>query len=215
MFLNKVLYLGVVFTLFSSLLWADAGFKAGAIFERIERKGYLYVTCEDTITDVKKDVIHFCHQDILQQKGTSQQTNSSLFQMDGDSSVKPQEADLVELIVEHEDGSKSSKAHGFDASSGLSTSEFQLWNKTALFPRPLLKFGANYIEYILKKKRHFWQKDQEILRGTFEVAVDFGGEYECDEKTVEARNSQDCDTSHYICQDYFKSQIASGKCHSK
>lgn len=197
-----------VLSAFGSLLFltvaqsAEVGFEAGSDFVAVRRGGYLDVTCdgmdEPTPAPVPKTALYYCSQNVLEPVQTS-----ALIGKNDDGS--PILADRVKLKVYRADGSTRSRTKDFLHSDGKSD-EFTLWNKAELFSWPILGLGKNKVDYSFKNDGDV------VLTGSFEVQVSDGGKYECPDERIHSRNSSDCQSQFFVCQEYFKRHVSQSSC---
>jgi hypothetical protein len=69
---------------------------------------------------------------------------------------------------------------------------------SSIFQRPLLRFGSNQIDYkILSRSR------KTIKEGRFVVTVSRSTTMYCDQRKVQTVNSEDCELTYSVCQQYF------------
>jgi len=83
----------------------------------------------------------------------------------------PVDADHVVLVAKHTDGSQVTKNVAFDGKNGVSKRVNLLIH--TLLQRPLLKMGANEVNYKFKKGSGV------VMTGTFTVNVQSAGNLEC------------------------------------
>lgn len=106
------------------------------------------------------------------------------------------DADEVTLVATHADRSTRSKSGSYDGRKGQSDDRFNLWIST-VFQRPLLKMGANTVEWNLKRK------GKSVTKGSFVANVKDNGDLQCPNASETSWDMNDCVSSSRICSNYF------------
>jgi hypothetical protein len=167
----------------SAVMAADAGFGGLTEFEAVELQGSVLVTCPGRSTQENRS--YRCYGETL--------LPAELAHFTHDGGVQ---ADRVELVARHADGSSRKSARKFDAGRGRSQQPFNLW-LSSLIQRPLLKLGVNAIRYTMKAGA------ETVEQGEFEVDVKEGAGRECAFRHYSSSNPQDCRSSANVCARYF------------
>lgn len=119
---------------------------------------------------------------------------------DRDKFVHPAiDADKVELIANHQQGSQTKKKSKFDAVQGQSKKYINLW-LGSLLQRPLLRKGTNRIEYKLTKNGNM------VKSGTFTATVQEAPAKRCRDRVYHFHRDNDCQNLSFLCQRYFSEQ---------
>jgi len=169
--------------LLGSSLWA-VGFSSGNQFQSMAIVGPLTVRC---IVNGNPHIATFnCRGEVLEP------TNYDFF-------MGPQgvDADQIQLMAKHEDGSTRNKTIKYDSQKGQSTEAFNLW-VYSLLQRPLLADGKNAIHYQLTKK------GQLVTEGDVTVNVKRVPQATCPHGSYDSVLPQDCDNEFTNCQRYFR-----------
>lgn len=106
------------------------------------------------------------------------------------------DADEVTLVATHADRSTRSKSGSYDGRKGQSDDRFNLWIST-VFQRPLLKMGANTVEWTLKRK------GKSVTKGSFVANVKDNGDLQCPNASETSWDMNDCMSSSRVCSNYF------------
>lgn len=106
------------------------------------------------------------------------------------------DADEVTLVATHADRSTRSKSGSYDGRKGQSDDRFNLWIST-VFQRPLLKMGANTVEWTLKRK------GKSVTKGSFVANVKDNGDLQCPNASETSWDMNDCISSARVCSNYF------------
>lgn len=163
---------------FSSGAFASGGFANGNEYTSTTYKGWLTVHCPDTVRT------YFCQNNVLSPSWRSKFVTDN------------KDADRVELLATHEDGSTRDKSSKMKR--GTSKRNFNLWI-ASLLQRPLLDMGTNVISYTLEND------DEVIERGTFDVMVHDGGVKSCSSRHVWGTNSDCQGGGSFACSRFFSS----------
>ncbi|MBL7686904.1 MAG: hypothetical protein JNJ49_02645 [Bdellovibrionaceae bacterium] len=106
------------------------------------------------------------------------------------------DADEVTLVATHADRSTRSKSGSYDGRKGQSDDRFNLWIST-VFQRPLLKMGANTVDWTLKRK------GKSVTKGSFVANVKDNGDLQCPNASETSWDMNDCISSARVCSNYF------------
>ncbi|GEM_PF-527985 len=104
----------------------------------------------------------------------------------------------VQLTAINENGTRRVKASEYYGAGGRSTEAFNLWIST-LFQKPLLQYGRNAVEFVLKDR-----KGNALSSGTFEAIVNRGEKRTCPSAEYTSNDMNDCESLYSICQRYFE-----------
>lgn len=104
----------------------------------------------------------------------------------------------VQLTAINENGSRRVKESDYYGAGGRSTEAFNLWIST-LFQKPLLQYGRNSVEFVLKDR-----KGNILTTGTFEAMVNRGEKRTCPAAEYTSGDMNDCQSLYSICQRYFE-----------
>ena len=160
---------------------AQVGFKSGNTMVSNYIYGTIHAYCPKTSR------IYNCRMDYLEPG-------------DRDKFIHPAiDADKVELVARHEQGSKTKKKGKVDAVQGQSKGYFNLW-LGSLLQRPLLRTGQNNISYKL------FRKGTEVKSGTFVTQVNKAEAKRCRDRVYHYSSDQDCQNISFLCQRYFSEQ---------
>lgn len=107
-------------------------------------------------------------------------------------------ASEVQLTAVNENGSRRVKSSEYYGAAGRSTEAFNLWIST-LFQKPLLQYGKNFVEFVLKDR-----KGNTLSSGTFEAQVHRGERRTCPAAEYTSNDMNDCESLYSICQRYFE-----------
>ena len=180
----------LMFFAFSLLLLsgnaAAVGFSAGAAFTATPLAGNISVHCRDG--DQSDTAFHACHEEILEP------VEASYFL--GTEGVA---ASRVELTAHYEDGNMRAKDLRYNAATGRSEA-VNLWIAT-LFQRPLLDYGQNRIEYVMRDGQ-----GSTMSKGEFLVQVNRGDRRRCRSRTYWSNSMSDCRSPGFLCSRYFRDE---------
>lgn len=177
----------VLAALIPSLGFANSGFDQGNRFVASLIEGEVSVTCRD---GRQQDFAAYrCYMNILDP------SEFAFFR-----GPKGTNAEKVYLKATREDGTIFEKNSRYDSINGISKSRFNLWIET-LLQRPLLKMGANEIEYRLTKG------DATVARGRFVAEVTQGPDRVCDRRRHYFSNDMnDCRNGNSVCDQFFREE---------
>lgn len=162
---------------------SSVGFSSGDYFESQRISGDITVFCDGG------KINHFrCQSEILKP--------GEVDYFQGPSGIQ---ADRVELVATHSDGSVKSKSKKYDSAKGRSKDRFNLWLRS-LTQSPLLEVGTNKIEYKMTKA------GSAVTGGQFSVEVKRIEPATCRPSTYTSGNPSDCEFGDTICDYYFRDE---------
>jgi hypothetical protein len=161
----------------------DTGFETGNSFTAREYQGQVSVNC--AAPDDHRGYFYACDD-----YGLDPAMSAKFVTAPGT------DADHVKLSATWENGKTVSKDTGFDAASGKSSREFNLWIST-LFQKPLLNSGTNKIHYVLSRN------GQARSEGDFIATVQQAPVSQCGSGMVTEFNSGNCQNQQYMCERFF------------
>lgn len=183
---NKILAV-LALTFYPALAQAQVGFQNGNELLSSYIEGEISLSCNE---NGMSDYANFrCSAEILDP--------SEFDYFRGPAGVN---ADKVFLKATRADGSIREKNGSYDSEAGRSSSRFNLWISTVL-QRPLLKLGANQVEYRMEKD------GQTVDAGNFLVQVNRGEDRSCRyRRHYFSSNMNDCRTGGTYCDRYFSEE---------
>ncbi len=106
-------------------------------------------------------------------------------------------ADTLKLVATSESGKVTSKDVDYDSAKGMSSKKINLAIKT-LTQKPLLKLGANKVQYTLLKDGNT------VASGEVTVNyIDSGKTFQCQQKSYFGNFASDCQNPSVLCSRYF------------
>lgn len=183
--LTKYLALSLLGFFVSINALAEVGFSSGNTLSANSVAGDLTLTCTND-AGTSRTVSFQCRDSIL-------------IPVEYDSFVGPAgaQADSVELMVLHEDGSSRVKSLPYEASRGTSRTKFNLWVNT-LLQTPILSYGENHVTYTLRLRGAL------VSQGQFVASVKTGGLNQCPATEYRSNTDSDCDQPYTYCQRFFQ-----------
>lgn len=183
--MNKLMALTVLALSFSMPALAQVGFATGNNFIAVSAAGDITLTCNAEARPART-VSFQCRDTILVP------TEYDSFR--GPAGVQ---ADTVELIALHDDGTSRAKAVSYDSSHGASKVKFNLWVNSFL-QSPLLAYGENRVTYRLRTRGVI------VNEGLFVSNVKVGGLNQCPSAEYYSNSDLDCDQPYTYCQRFFQ-----------
>lgn len=170
-----------LFLITRSTFAAGPGFSSGSNFVAYAIQGQVVVHCSDGTS-----ASYNCRDSVLDP--------ASYDYFIGPAGVK---ADEVALSCLRADGTRRDRISNYNSTLGRSSDSFNLWIST-LFQRPLLLPGINKIDFQLRNL------GQGVVRGVFEVVVNYGAPRTCPLTHYNSTDSNDCQSQYTVCQKYFE-----------
>jgi hypothetical protein len=158
------------------------GFSKGSEFEAINLSGRLTIYCPGANPTYR---IVDCSED-------------RLFPNEFDFFIGPKIIGATSVQLSNAAVNRRTQKSKYNASTGQSKSEFNLWMRT-LLQSPLLKIGENTVSYVLLNEQ------KEILdSGEFQAIVTRGEDRVCPDGNTISNWPEDCESTTYIrCSGYF------------